>query len=678
MSIKAMVKKMAIVQYLLLLRLAVRRQAEKALWVNQSDMSSPLWRRALSSTLKYSYIYRKKAEKCIFRMLRVSRVWDDRGTFFYCIDFSVIPLFGKSVIGNLTPDYSRILKRSLVDTENIIPNDSPHSRALRELHLYAKRCIGAIDASSGAASLRKRAALESMLERPADSLFEAMQRYLFLNQVLWLERHSLIGLGRLDDLFWQYYENDIARGTLSDDGAFNLVKEFLRTLHMYYPEKSSALLGDTGQIIILGGIRADGTYCHNRLTELFIAAIKELGLPDPKALLRTHSKMPKELMDKAINCALTGIGSPLFASDEAIIPRLVEFGYDSKDVFEYGTSACWEPLLIGMSSDANNLKSINFCKPLADLLKSHELGECRSFEALQKRYLDLLYDYVRGVVSELKGIRWEKAPILSLFVDDCVNRGLDLSEGGAKYANYGLTSVALSNAVNSLLVIKKYVYESKTLAMGELIDLLNRDYQGGDHWRKAFKNEEDRFGADGDGALGITKKILETASRVFEGVNAADLGYKVKFGLSSPNYIVESHDFPATPDGRRKGDPFGVHISNDKPSSYTSLFAFASTIDYSHCRFNGNVVDLFVPPSFVAANETKFASLISKAMTNGVFQMQMNVVSSAILIHAKAHPDEHQNLIVRVWGFSSYFRDLPEAYQDLLIDRALRYENASC
>ena len=131
-------------------------------------------------------------------------------------------------------------------------------------------------------------------------------------------------------------------------------------------------------------------------------------------------------------------------------------------------------------------------------------------------------------------------------------------------------------------------------------------------------------------------------------------------------------------DGRSNGDPFGVHISSDKASlAYTELIQFASKLRYDGHRFNGNVIDFMVAPSFIENNFDKMVDFLMLSIDLGFFQMQMNVVSSETLIKAKANPKDYEGLIVRVWGFSAYFNDLPLAYKDLLIERALKNEGKS-
>ena len=142
--------------------------------------------------------------------------------------------------------------------------------------------------------------------------------------------------------------------------------------------------------------------------------------------------------------------------------------------------------------------------------------------------------------------------------------------------------------------------------------------------------------------------------------------------MSAPSYISAGSEISASFDGRKDGEPFSTHISSDSNEDYTELMQFASKLDYSGCKFNGNVVDLMASPNFIVDNFEKFTDFLKISADLGYFQMQMNVVDSKTLIEAKENPNLHPNLIVRVWGFSAYFNDLPIDYKDLLIERALK------
>ena len=182
-----------------------------------------------------------------------------------------------------------------------------------------------------------------------------------------------------------------------------------------------------------------------------------------------------------------------------------------------------------------------------------------------------------------------------------------------------------------------------------------------------------REGLELEEIIDLTNKIASLIQKNIEGYRNK-FGGKMKVGYSSPSYISGAVDFKASLDGRKDNEPFNVHISSKSTSSYTELIQFASKLDYSGNKFNGNVIDFMVSKDFIENNFDKFVDLIMLGIKNGFFQMQVNVLSSKILIEAKENPEKYPNLIVRVWGFSAYFKDLPEAYKNLLIERALESE----
>ena len=178
---------------------------------------------------------------------------------------------------------------------------------------------------------------------------------------------------------------------------------------------------------------------------------------------------------------------------------------------------------------------------------------------------------------------------------------------------------------------------------------------------------------DDEEILDISNDIIQFLEDCFKDYTNK-FGGKIKFGLSAPSYISAGAEINASFDGRKASEPLSTHISLDTNKDFTEVLRFASKLDYGGAKFNGNVIDLMLSPDFIKNHSDKFTDFIYSSIKLGFFQMQMNVVDSKTLIEAKENPEAHPNLIVRVWGFSAYFNDLPEEYQDLLISRALKNE----
>ena len=612
----------------------------------------------------------------IKRLLSKCNININKEGFIYNIDSYKVLNNKKRILDNFTIDYSIILDNSLEDLinkEKLIDNIDYRNNVLNVLdgiNIILDKEINKLSDSKRLDKEKYLGYLNNIKNGKCKSFEEALQRILFFNQLLWQTNHMLNGLGRLDLLLDKYYEKD--KDNYTEDEIINIIKDFLLKLHDNYWYKSNSLLGDTGQIIILGGTLEDNTYFTNDLTYYFIRCIKDLQIPDPKILLRVNKDVPKDLMELSLSCIKTGVGCPLLANDEVIINNLIKFGYDKKDAYNYVTSACWEPLILGDSLDQNNVDSIVYIKPFNKLLDEYDLDKIDNIEKLLSVYKTYLEDYLKDFLIK-NSFKWEEDPLISLFITSCNKRGIDISNGGAKYNNYGFTSVSLPNLVNSILNIETLVFKEHKYTLKELNNARLSNFKD-ESILKDIKNVKERFGQDNDHIIDITNNIINIVGDYLNDKRNIFNG-KYKFGLSAPSYISASYNVLASLCGRHNYEPFDVHISINKYSNgYTELFSFASSLNYSNNSFNGNVIDFIVSKTFIEKNFDKFNLFLKLSIDKGFFETQMNVINSDILLRAKKNPQEFPNLIVRVWGFSAYFNDLPDEYKDVIIKRTLEYE----
>lgn len=517
---------------------------------------------------------------------------------------------------------------------------------------------------------------ENLKAAPAEGFEEAIQRMLFVNQIFWQTDHRLTGLGAWDSYLKPYYEADVKKGIIDRAKALEILKDLYRTLHENYEYKSNVLMGDTGQIFVLGKSDLNHNYVCNDLTYLFIEAMKEVSLPEPKCLLRVSKKTPKDLIELALKSIVTGIGAPLLANDDVVIPQLIEFGISAEDACEYTTSACWEPLIGGKSSSLNNMTVLNYLKALDNLLKRERLERIGSFEELVEKYLIYLKRNLKAVKRVLEALRFQYNPLLSVFTEDCYEKKMDVSWGGARYHHVGITSVAMGNLIDALMNIKELVFDTKQYTLYDVKQMVILNFEGKEELRQSLRKKTSSFGTDQEEIIRLVNRITAYVSEEIKDYRSY-LGGKMKVGLSGSAYMDAARGFGASFDGRKAGEAFTVHISNEDNDGFTEIVNFASQMNYEKNRFNGNVVDFMVSPDFIQNNWDKFVEFLLASIKMGFFEMQMNVVSSATLIAARENPEDFPNLIVRVWGFSAYFKDLPEEYKEVLIERALKNEKAA-
>ena len=286
---------------------------------------------------------------------------------------------GVEPLTSITPDYALIINSDLREIMRSLPERSgDNSDFIGTLHIVTK----AIEDKARAISeqryedvryeaMAKR--LPDLLYRDCQSLVEAIQKILFYNGLLWQVGHRHVGLGRMDLVLYPYYKKDVEANRLNYEQAKGLLKEMCLLLGKDSPMKSLNLIGDSGQYIILGGVDKNGKNTDNELTRMFLELFEELRIPDPKLIFRVNEETPMDTWKRSIRCLANGCGSPLFMNETLIMENMVKFGYRNEDVWNVGTSACWEPLIIGKSSDQNNpFISILACTALKKALTEME------------------------------------------------------------------------------------------------------------------------------------------------------------------------------------------------------------------------------------------------------------------------------------------------------------------
>ena len=497
---------------------------------------------------------------------------------------------------------------------------------------------------------------------------DAIQKILFYNALFWQCNHWHNGCGRLDLVLYPYYKTDIDKKKITKDEAKKLLKEMIFVLGKDTRSKSASLIGDTGQYILLGGVDKNNDLVQNELTLIILELLTELNIPDPKLILRVNDETSDEVWMKSIDCICNGCGSPLIMNESLVSKGMIQFGYKKEDVWNLGTSACWEPLVIGKSFDQNNpFANIPVIKCLNNIIKKDI-----SFQTFDELINVLKKEIEVLIIDSTHDVKFDVSPLFSLFFDNCINLEKDFSLGGAEYSWHGIQIVSLPNLINSLINIKKYVFDEKLLSLSQCKDILVKNFEGYDDVRKMFLSNHLKYGSTDDFVISLTNDLQLFMSDVASKLKIN--GNKIKIGFSSSQYVARAKDVEASLDGRKAGDAFAVHISPvSQKIDIQEVLDFAGKLDYEGNRMNGNVVDFILPTAFIN-NKKKLKTILRNAMTCGVYELQLNVLDSKTLIDAKKHPEKYPHLIVRVWGFSAYFNDLPEDYKTNLISRACSYE----
>ncbi|OUP22368.1 hypothetical protein B5F29_01100 [Lachnoclostridium sp. An196] len=663
MAIKARLKKTYLFQY----KKSFDEYIRRASFIKNVTKFEKLRLLKKFKVVKERNISNKAKIEQIEKLLNIVKIETElKHGYFYSIDEMLYMYNSGIVIDNMPCDYNFLITHSIDEMrcigcrETLISNGK-YLDCIEKFILRVSSELKKVHENDVAKII------EDMIHYPAYNLKEALQRILFWNQILWQTNHRLVGLGRLDKILGQF-ENE--------KEANKEIHNFLLVLHEHYVYKSSAMPGDTGQVIVLGGNDNNDEYFCNKYTFIILNEIIKLGLPDPKIVLRVSHKTPDSLLKLSIKSIASGIGSPLLSNDDIIIPALQAFGYDIEDSYDYAVSACWEPLPAKDCLEQNNIITLVLGEILIDVINDDRVYKIKSSAELLDLYYEKLKSKLTNVLNYIDSIIWNKDPLMSLCSETCRNSGKLISEGGTKNVNYGFLTVGISSVVNMLINVDQLVFKTKTYTISELINAAKSNYQDHNKLLESLKNNNFKFGTDTKESIYYTNKIIEQIYSITNNYRNR-FGGKIKFGLSSPAYIMSGKNVAATLDGRKNGDAFTTHISNDSNDSITEIVLFAGQIDYFKDSFNGNVIDIMLHPNIILENQDKFVQYLKSSIEIGIFQMQFNVLDSKKLIEAKVNPEKYPNLIVRVWGFSAYFNDLTDEYKDILIKRAIESENRS-
>jgi len=453
---------------------------------------------------RYRVFMQKNESVRLLKMYKAMRLKiDNPDDFIYFIDDKKI-FYTKNNYSNGTICYSMIVDNSLEDLKNASTNiqmRDEYTSLINIIDLILKR-------NEGSSSIYLKY-LENIKTKRAESLEEAFQRILFLNSIVWQTRHTLMGLGRVD-----YYLNRFVNGKSADE-IQPIVEKFLLTLHRDYKFKSASLFGDTGQIILCGGLNPDGSYFCNQLSYSIINAIKKLQIPDPKILLRVSNNMPDDLLETALRCIQTGVGCPLLSNDEIIIPIMEKFGYERSDCFNYVVAACWEPYPADVSAEQDNIHCLNFLKIFTEVLQDSRILSAKTIDDIMNIYYEYLEKELCSLISKIQKFEFGDELICSCFNKACVQSQKLLKEG-AKYRNLGVTGMGIPNVVDSIIALEEIVFKQKIKTIEEFLSIIKNNFKNNLDLKHHIEEDLYKFGNDNKKIIDLTNDII-TKTQVLVG-----------------------------------------------------------------------------------------------------------------------------------------------------------------
>lgn len=558
-------------------------------------------------------------------------------------------------ISNLSPDYSKAIEKGLL--------------ALRETaDVYGKRAIDNIialaDRYREEAVKVGREDVAKVLERVprygATSFREALQMFRILHFSLWLEGNYHNTCGRFDKYMYPYFKADMDKGVYTEETALALLEDFFISFNKDSDLYVGVQQGDNGQSMVLGGIDENGNDVFNDLSKLCLMASRNLKLIDPKINLRVSKKTPMEQYLLGTELTKAGLGFPQYSNDDVVIEGLIKKGYDPKDAANYAVAACWEFIIPGVGFDVANIGAMSYPKAV-DKMLHNELTSCKTFD-------EVLAAVNKEIVAECDSIRakihdlwFVPSPFMSVMLDEI------------KYRNFGFHGTGIATAADSLAAIEKYVFDEKYITAEELVKAVDDNFEHYPDLLYKLRNEAPKMGNDDDYVDGISVKLLDMFSAALDGkVNCCGGCYRAGTG-SAMFYLWHANEIGASPDGRRKGEPFGTNFSASLFAKIAGPVSVVKSFTKQHFvnAINGGPLTLEFHNSVFKGDDAlaKVASIVKFFIDRGGHQLQLNAVNLETMKDAQLHPEDHQRLVVRIWGWSAYFVELDKEYQDHVIAR---------
>lgn len=530
---------------------------------------------------------------------------------------------------------------------------------------------------------------------PARSFHEALQSFWFVQLIAQIEGNGFsISAGRFDQYMIQYLEHDLEKG-MTIENAIELLDclwlKFCEILRVDDKKAAEVNAGyAAGQNLVVGGVNEEGKDATNILSYLCLIANKHVGLHQPNFTVRLHKNTSEEFYNETVSSIANGNGMPQVLNDEIIIPALLAKGFSLKEARDYIPVGCDEITVPKMWGRCNG-GYLNFVKVLEislnggkDMLgdipigKPEPISSFTSFENLKASVYNRLQYAIALQVSEanLTDIIHRDLlplPFISLFVDDCISKGCDVTAGGARYNTTGLVGVGSANFGDSLYAIKKLVYDDKEMSLSELRDILINDFESQEIVQQRIINRLPKYGNDIDE---VDSYIVELTNRYFDELenyqnSRGGLIFPALYSVTAQVGLGSAT--AASADGRKKGLPLADGLTpmyGRDVSGPTAALKSITKIDLVRAP-NGVIVNQRLSGSILSSRSgrEKMKLLLKSFVNIGGFHWQFNIIDNKDLLEAQKHPENYRGLVVRVAGYSAIFVELSKKAQDSVIAR---------
>ena len=538
-------------------------------------------------------------------------------------------------------------------------------------------------------------------EHGARTFREAVQAMFFYQNLIFMEQNaSSYNPGRIDQYLYPYYKADLEAGRITREEAQEVLDclwvKFAETC-LFQDAKSAEFAAGypAFQNVCVGGVDLNGDDAVNELSYMALQATTEVQLYQPSLSVRYNlAKNPDQFLRRVVELMSLGTGFPAFHNDDIGIRMMMNKGIPLQEALGWSPGGCVEPYLAGKIRCLTEVGNFNLGSAVEYALTDgyrrrtgeyvgartgdpRTFGTYEDFETAIHRQLDYIIEAaVRGshIIDDICEQN-RPCPALSMTFPECIENAKDFSTGGAKYCNgNGILMVGIADIVNSMAAVKKLVYDDKSITMGELLDALDRDFEGCERIQKLCL-EAPKYGNDDPYADSFVGKIFTYIADKIE-------SYRGKYGKMTTGIIPVSGNTPfgldvdALPSGRKAGKPLAEGVSPSGGTDFNGPSAVLKSVSkIPHDRFvQGTLLNMKIEPTLLSTPSgiAQVMNLLKTMCSLGIYHIQFNVVSQEKLIDAQKHPENYKGLLVRVAGYTAYFVELGKGVQDEIISRTMQ------
>ncbi len=522
-------------------------------------------------------------------------------------------------------------------------------------------------------------AVKNLTKNPPKTLYEVMLFSIFYLYFEEIGPERGRTLGNIDTLYYPFYKQELEKGTPLEE-----IKDLFRYFFIHFV----ATKRFAQQPLLIGGSNFDGSDRCNDLTRLILDVYDELNIYDPKIHLRYHKNIDEAVLTKTLDMIRRGNSSICIVNDDAVVDGYKKIGIDRKDAINYVLLGCYEPVIIGKEEPEVGVSWLNAVKPLEfmlnsgkDIMTDRQIGitENSNFNTFDEAFdaylkeLDAIIDFTidfAGKQSKYNTLI-NPSPIYSSTFTACLEKGRDVHEYPLKYNNMSIKCFGLGTVVDSLVAIKKFVFDSNEISLSELLTALKRNFEGYEELRTKILNDNDKYGNGLPLPDEIMVKITKHLGDKYCGKVVND-GRRLRLGLDSiDTHLSRGRDTSATPDGRKATEPLSRNLcatAGKDRAGITGYMQSVLKIDAS-AFLDSAIFDFTLHPSAIEGDKglVDFVSLAKIFFNNGGFAMQGNIVNKETLIKAQENPEKYSTLQIRVCGWNEYFVKMTKRKQDYFI-----------